>query len=115
MADVVVVPQVKPVQPALRFLRIIPGVLLLAAAAKKLKRRHAAAPEGQRSGDAMNGHKDKDEPWDKLVNAGKFNWRRRIAKTDLRIGAGPSGGQAVSSLRTLSRNGATQACSAARM
>jgi len=31
MADVVVVPQVKPAQPALRFLRIIPGVLLLAA------------------------------------------------------------------------------------
>src|ERR1700677_5303716 len=30
MADVVVVPQVGPVQPALRFLRIIPGVLLLA-------------------------------------------------------------------------------------
>ncbi|MGB6885425.1 MAG: putative sulfate exporter family transporter [Candidatus Acidiferrum sp.] len=30
MADVVVVPQVQPVQPALRFLRIIPGVLLLA-------------------------------------------------------------------------------------
>jgi uncharacterized integral membrane protein (TIGR00698 family) len=31
MADVVVVPQVKPAQPALRFLRIIPGVVLLAA------------------------------------------------------------------------------------
>src|SRR5271155_4823184 len=31
MADVVVVPQVQPVQPALRFLRIIPGVLLLGA------------------------------------------------------------------------------------
>jgi uncharacterized integral membrane protein (TIGR00698 family) len=31
MADVVVVPQVKPAQPALRFLRVIPGVLLLAA------------------------------------------------------------------------------------
>jgi uncharacterized integral membrane protein (TIGR00698 family) len=31
MADVVVVPQVQPVQPALRFLRIIPGMLLLAA------------------------------------------------------------------------------------
>jgi uncharacterized integral membrane protein (TIGR00698 family) len=31
MADVVVVPQVKQAQPALRFLRIIPGVLLLAA------------------------------------------------------------------------------------
>ncbi|MGC2527824.1 MAG: putative sulfate exporter family transporter [Candidatus Acidiferrum sp.] len=30
MADVVVVPQVQPVQPALRFLRLIPGVLLLA-------------------------------------------------------------------------------------
>src|SRR5580698_4268961 len=29
MADVVVIPQVRPVQPALRFLRIIPGVLLL--------------------------------------------------------------------------------------
>src|SRR5580693_5386943 len=31
MADAVVLPQVQPVQPALRFLRIIPGVLLLAA------------------------------------------------------------------------------------
>ncbi|MGA2098853.1 MAG: putative sulfate exporter family transporter [Candidatus Acidiferrum sp.] len=31
MADVVVVPQVQPVQPALRFLKIIPGVLLLGA------------------------------------------------------------------------------------
>jgi uncharacterized membrane protein YadS len=31
MADVVSVPQVQPVQPVLRFLRIIPGVLLLAA------------------------------------------------------------------------------------
>jgi uncharacterized integral membrane protein (TIGR00698 family) len=31
MADVVVVPQVRPVQPTLRFLRIVPGVLLLAA------------------------------------------------------------------------------------
>jgi uncharacterized integral membrane protein (TIGR00698 family) len=31
MADAVVVPQVQPVQPALRFLRVIPGVLLLAA------------------------------------------------------------------------------------
>src|SRR5271168_3206864 len=31
MADAVVIPQVRPVQPALRFLRIIPGVLLLAA------------------------------------------------------------------------------------
>src|SRR6201993_974234 len=31
MADVITVPQVRPVQPALRFLRIIPGVLLLAA------------------------------------------------------------------------------------
>jgi len=30
MADVVVVPQVQPVQPALRFVRLIPGVLLLA-------------------------------------------------------------------------------------
>ncbi len=30
MADVVAVPQVQPVQPALRFLRLIPGVLLLA-------------------------------------------------------------------------------------
>src|SRR5207245_10385075 len=31
MADVITVPQVRPVQPALRFLRVIPGVLLLAA------------------------------------------------------------------------------------
>ncbi len=31
MADVITVPQVQPVQPALRFLRVIPGVLLLAA------------------------------------------------------------------------------------
>ena len=31
MADVIVVPQVQPVQSAFRFLRIIPGVLLLAA------------------------------------------------------------------------------------
>jgi uncharacterized integral membrane protein (TIGR00698 family) len=31
MADAVVLPEVQPVQPALRFLRIIPGVLLLAA------------------------------------------------------------------------------------
>jgi uncharacterized integral membrane protein (TIGR00698 family) len=31
MADAVVIPQVQPVQPALRFLRLIPGVLLLAA------------------------------------------------------------------------------------
>src|ERR1700726_2108063 len=31
MADAVVIPRVQPVQPALRFLRIIPGVLLLAA------------------------------------------------------------------------------------
>ena len=31
MADVVVIPQVQPVQPVFRFLRIIPGVLLLAA------------------------------------------------------------------------------------
>ncbi len=31
MADAVVIPQVQPVQPTLRFLRIIPGVLLLAA------------------------------------------------------------------------------------
>jgi uncharacterized integral membrane protein (TIGR00698 family) len=30
MADAVVIPQVQPVQPALRFLRVIPGVLLLA-------------------------------------------------------------------------------------
>ncbi|MGC1414758.1 MAG: putative sulfate exporter family transporter, partial [Candidatus Acidiferrum sp.] len=30
MADAVVVPQVQPVQPTLRFLRLIPGVLLLA-------------------------------------------------------------------------------------
>jgi uncharacterized integral membrane protein (TIGR00698 family) len=31
MADAVVVPQVQPLRPALRFLRLIPGVLLLAA------------------------------------------------------------------------------------
>jgi len=31
MADVITVPQVRPVQPALRFLRVIPGILLLAA------------------------------------------------------------------------------------
>src|SRR5439155_17871640 len=31
MADVITVPQVRPVQPALRLLRVIPGVLLLAA------------------------------------------------------------------------------------
>jgi uncharacterized integral membrane protein (TIGR00698 family) len=31
MADAIVIPQVQPVQPALRFLRIVPGVLLLAA------------------------------------------------------------------------------------
>jgi uncharacterized membrane protein YadS len=31
MADVVTVPQVQPVQPVLRFVRVIPGVLLLAA------------------------------------------------------------------------------------
>ena len=31
MADVITVPQVRPVKPALRFLRIIPGVILLAA------------------------------------------------------------------------------------
>jgi uncharacterized integral membrane protein (TIGR00698 family) len=31
MADAIVVPQVQPVQPALRLLRIVPGVLLLAA------------------------------------------------------------------------------------
>jgi uncharacterized integral membrane protein (TIGR00698 family) len=31
MADAVVLPQVKPAQPALQFLRVIPGVLLLAA------------------------------------------------------------------------------------
>jgi uncharacterized integral membrane protein (TIGR00698 family) len=31
MADAVVIPQVQPIQPALRLLRIIPGVLLLAA------------------------------------------------------------------------------------
>jgi uncharacterized integral membrane protein (TIGR00698 family) len=31
MADAVAVPQVEPLQPALRFLRVIPGVLLLAA------------------------------------------------------------------------------------
>src|SRR5256714_4406593 len=31
MADVITVPQVRPVQPTLRLLRVIPGVLLLAA------------------------------------------------------------------------------------
>jgi uncharacterized integral membrane protein (TIGR00698 family) len=31
MADVIAVPQVRPVQPALQFLRIVPGILLLAA------------------------------------------------------------------------------------
>src|ERR1700726_4108548 len=31
MADVITVPQVQPVQPTMRFLRVIPGVLLLAA------------------------------------------------------------------------------------
>src|SRR6266571_7646023 len=31
MADVITVPQVRPVQPALRFLKVVPGVLLLAA------------------------------------------------------------------------------------
>src|SRR6202035_5604246 len=31
MADAVVVPQVQPLQPALQFLRVIPGILLLAA------------------------------------------------------------------------------------
>src|SRR5438445_10633715 len=31
MADVITVPQVQPVQPALRFLRVVPGILLLAA------------------------------------------------------------------------------------
>src|SRR4030088_180877 len=31
MAEAITVPQVPPVQPALRFLRVIPGVLLLAA------------------------------------------------------------------------------------
>ncbi len=31
MADAIVIPQVRPVQPALRFLRIVPGMLLLAA------------------------------------------------------------------------------------
>src|SRR6266403_3920367 len=31
MADAITVPQVQPLQPALRFLRVIPGVLLLAA------------------------------------------------------------------------------------
>jgi len=31
MADVIAVPQVRPVQPALQFLRVIPGILLLAA------------------------------------------------------------------------------------
>src|SRR5258708_9487872 len=31
MADAIAVPQVQPVQPALRFLRVVPGILLLAA------------------------------------------------------------------------------------
>src|SRR5258708_8781340 len=31
MADAITVPQVQPVQPALQFLKIVPGVLLLAA------------------------------------------------------------------------------------
>src|SRR3989442_1052455 len=31
MSDVVTVPQVRPVQPVLRFLRVVPGVILLAA------------------------------------------------------------------------------------
>src|SRR5258708_12293834 len=31
MAEAITVPQVRPVEPALRFLRVIPGVLLLAA------------------------------------------------------------------------------------
>src|ERR1700747_68492 len=31
MSDVITVPQVRPVNPALRFLKIVPGVLLLAA------------------------------------------------------------------------------------
>src|SRR2546426_331101 len=31
MSDVITVPQVRPVQPALRFLRVVPGVILLAA------------------------------------------------------------------------------------
>jgi uncharacterized integral membrane protein (TIGR00698 family) len=31
MADVIAVPQIRPVQPALQFLRVIPGILLLAA------------------------------------------------------------------------------------
>src|SRR5258708_10187932 len=31
MADVITVPQVQPVQPALNFFRLVPGVLLLAA------------------------------------------------------------------------------------
>src|SRR5260221_7998926 len=31
MADAITVPQVQPVQPALRFLRVVPGILLLAA------------------------------------------------------------------------------------
>lgn len=33
MADAVVLPQVRPVRPATQFLKIIPGALLLAAAA----------------------------------------------------------------------------------
>src|SRR6195256_1371697 len=45
MADAVTVPQVQPVQPALRFLRVIPGVLLLAAVgyAGKLLERNVGA------------------------------------------------------------------------
>src|SRR5712692_9220511 len=31
MSDVITVPQVRPVQPVLRFLRVVPGVILLAA------------------------------------------------------------------------------------
>src|SRR6202171_839062 len=31
MAEAITVPQVRPVQPTMRFLRVIPGVLLLAA------------------------------------------------------------------------------------
>jgi len=31
MADAITVPQVQPVQPALRFLGVVPGILLLAA------------------------------------------------------------------------------------
>src|SRR3981189_2704371 len=45
MAEAITVPQVQPVQPALRFLRVIPGVLLLAAVgyAGKLREQNVGA------------------------------------------------------------------------